>query len=168
MQSICMIEGVNFDKYNPEEDWNWKRIIQCPKAEMLNKCVGVYTFTLCDEPVYIGSSTNLLSRLQTHIMSIYRGYKYLQPRNFDLRKYYYLNKYIDKVKFQVLDIYDNDISKEQLEKHEYDFISIYNPIFNIRHKDGVRRWYGTEQDVDDFVNGISTIDNLKNRFNRTK
>ena len=168
MQSIYKINGLDFNKYNPEIDWSGKYFDQYQEAIKLKNCAGIYAFTLCNEPVYIGSSINLFGRFQTHIMHMHSKSN-SQSSKLKWKKYYYLSKYIDRVQFQVLNIYDNTISNTKLEEYEYAYINKYCPIFNINYKDTLKRWNGTEQDIDDFVNGIISIDILKNKIiNPTK
>ena len=163
MQSIYKINGIDFNKYNPDIDWSGQYFNQYPEVIKLKNRVGVYTFTLCDEPVYIGSSTNLFSRFQTHIMHM-QGKSNAQSSKLTWKKYYYLNKHINQVQFQVLNMYDSTISKTELEEYEYLYINQYNPIFNINYKYALKQWNGTEQDIDDFVNGIISMDILKNQI----
>lgn len=162
MQGIHIIDGVDFAKYNPEIDWSGIYFNRYPEVANLKNHAGVYAFTLCGEPVYIGSSTNLFGRLQTHIAHI-QSKMNNQNSKLKWKKYYYLNKHISQVQFQVLNIY-RDITKEELEKYEYKYIHKYRPIFNINHKDALYQWDGTEQDIDNFINGIITIEDLKNKL----
>jgi excinuclease UvrABC nuclease subunit len=164
MQGIYTIDGVDFAKYNPEIDWTGKHFNQYPEVVNLKNRVGVYVFTLCGEPVYIGSSTNIFGRLQTHIAHM-KSKTNQQSSKLKWKKYYYLNKYVSHVQFQVLDIYSNNITKEELEEHEYKYIYEYHPIFNVNYKNTLYRWNGTEQDVDDFVNGIISMNILKTHQN---
>jgi hypothetical protein len=84
------------------------------------------------------------------------------------KKYYYLKKYLPYVQFHILRFLDKPVFKYQLEECEYDFINKYRPIFNINYKDGRRRWNDSEQDINDFVNGIISMDNLKMKSSTTK
>ena len=154
------INGTEFAKYNPELDWNGKLFEQYNEIAPLRKCPGVYTFTLCGEIVYIGSSTNLFGRLQTHIANMQGKTNYHNP-SMKWRKYHYLNKHISNVQFKVLEFCDKTITKDQLENIEYMYINQHRPIFNINYKDTLCKWNGSEQDIDDFVNGIISMDDLK-------
>lgn len=158
------INGTEFAKYNPELDWSGKFFEKYNEIAPLRKCPGVYTFTLCGEIVYIGSSTNLFGRLQTHIANMQGKTNYRNP-SMKWRKYHYLNKYISNVQFKVLEFCDKTITKDQLENIEYRYINQHRPVFNINYKDTLYRWNGSEQDIDDFVNGIISMDDLKTQQN---
>ena len=159
MQESYQINGIDFAKYNPEIDWSGKYFDSYSEVANIKNRAGVYAFTLCNEIVYVGSSTNLFGRLQTHIAHI-NSKTNRTSKSVERKKYYYLKKYISHVKFKVLDVYPDNISKEQLETYEYEYICKYNPIFNIKLKDSIQIWCGTEQNIEDFVKGLLTIDDL--------
>ena len=168
MKGIYMIDGVDFAKYHPAIDWSGASFNEYPEVADLKNRTGIYAFTLCGEAVYIGSSINLFSRLQAHIMHM-QGTANRTHSKLVWRKYYYLKKYLDEVQFHVLAVYDNPISKDLLEQYEYEYIEKYLPIFNVNYKDSLKRWNGTEQDIADFVNGLISIDVLKAQLiNTTK
>ena len=160
MQGICTIDGLDFDKYNPELDWSGKLFEQYEEIAPLRKQPGIYAFTLCREVVYIGSSINLFGRLQTHIAHM-QGNANCTHSSLTWRKYFYLKKYISQVQFQVLEFCNTNISKSELEDIEYSYVNKHNPIFNINRGKSLHQWDGSEQDIDDFVNGNLSMDNLK-------
>ncbi len=154
------INGMEFAKYNPELDWTGKIFKQCDEVALLKNRAGVYAFTLCGEIVYIGSSINLFGRFQTHIGSL-QGKTNYRNSSLKWRKYHYLNKHISEVQFQVLEFCDRGVNKESLEILEYKYINQYCPIFNINYKDKLKRWNGSEYDIDNFVDGTISMDDLK-------
>lgn len=158
-----VISGIDFLKYNPELDWSGKLFEQYTEVHTLKQQAGVYAFTLCGEIVYIGSSNNLFGRFQTHIAHM-QGKTNRSSASLEKKKYFYLNKYLPYVKFEIICFYDKSISRSQLEENEYDFITRHCPIFNVNYKNGQRRWNGSEQDIDDFVNGIISMDKLKHNI----
>lgn len=162
-QSIYTINGFTFDKYNPELDWSGKLFEQYEEISLLRKQAGIYAFTLCNEIVYIGSSINLFRRLQTHIANLQGKTNYQNP-SLKWRKYHYLNKHISKVQFQVIGFCNQDITKEDLELLEYEHINRHCPIFNVNYKDKLKRWKGSEQDIDNFVAGLILMEDLKNQL----
>lgn len=163
MQSIYVISGKDFAKYNPELDWSGRLFNQYKEIIPLRNCAGVYAFTMCGEIVYIGSSTNLFGRLQTHIANI-QGKTNARSTNLKWKKYHYINKHISHVQFHIIETFDVNITKEQLESIEYQYIKQYRPIFNINYKDELMMWGGSEQDIDNFVNGIVSMSGLKNNI----
>ena len=163
MQGAYIINGLDFAKYNLELDWSGKLFEQYEEIDALRRQPGIYAFTLCGEIVYIGSSTNLFGRLQTHIGNL-QGKTNYRRSSLKWRKYHYLNKHISMVQFQVIEFCDHNITKDELEALEYAYINQYCPIFNINYKDKLKRWNGFEYDIDNFVNGIISIDDLKNKF----
>ena len=167
MQSVYTIDGNDFSKYDHELDWSGRLFEQYEEIAPIKNQGGIYAFTICEEIVYIGSSINLFNRLQTHIGHMH-GKTNQYSSSMESKKYYYLNKYLSYVQFHVLHFLDKPVFKYQLEECEYDFIHKYCPIFNINYKDSQRRWNGSEQDIDDFVNGIILMDDLKTKFNPTK
>lgn len=160
---IFHICGNEFIKYNSEDDWSGKYFSDFSNASVLKSFAGVYAFTLCGEVVYVGSSTNLFNRFRTHIISIQHGDNCKSHKIAD-RKYCYLNKYIEKVEFQVLATYDKHIPKNELEKYEREYMSIYIPIFNVNYIDNVKRWTGSDEDLDEFVNGNIAMSDLQNQI----
>lgn len=166
MQDVYTIDGTDFVKYIPELDWTGKRFEQYQEVIDLKHRAGIYAFTLCGEIVYVGSSINLFGRLQTHIMHMQGRSNYRNP-SMKWRKYHYLNKHVAHVQFQVLEIFD-DITKESLENIEYDYIEQLCPIFNVNYKDTLKRWAGSEEDIDTFVNGEVSMDILKRNLNTSK
>ena len=161
------MDGLSFEKYNLWPDWSSKNCDKYEEVAPIKKKAGVYAFTLCDEIVYVGSSINLFSRLQSHIAHIFSlGDK--SKSRLELRKYHYLKKYISQVKFVVLKFCDNSISKRELEQIEYSYIEKHNPIFNVRRGDTFREWDGNEQNVDDFVNGNTFMDDLRSMIRLCK
>lgn len=164
---LYTISGVDFAKYNPELDWSGKLFGQYKEISPIRNHTGIYAFTLCDEIVYIGSSTNLFGRFQTHIAHL-QGKLNKNSVSVEKRKYYYLNKYLPQVQFKVLEFYNNSISKDELESNEYKLIHSYNPIFNINFKNEIKKWDWSEQNIDDFVNEIISMDKLKMKSNTAK
>jgi hypothetical protein len=167
MQSIYTIDGADFAKYNPELDWSGKIFEQYNEIAPLRRCPGIYAFTLCGEIVYIGSSTNLFGRLQTHIANM-QGKTNYRNQSMKWKKYHYLNKHISNVQFKVIEVCDKTITKDQLENIEYKYINQHCPIFNINYKDSLHRWSGSEEDIDNFVNGTISMDELTTKSNTTK
>ena len=163
MQSIYTIDGIDFAKYNPELDWSGKLFEQYEEIAPLHKQPGIYDFTLCGEVVYIGSSINLFGRLQTHIAHM-QGNANRTHSSLKWRKYFYFKKYISQAQFQVLEFCNQSVTKDELESLEYTYINQYCPIFNINYKDKLKRWNGSEHDIDNFINGMISIDDLKNKF----
>lgn len=163
MQDIYTIDGKNFAKYNPELDWSGKLFEQYEEISPISRRAGVYAFTLCGEVVYVGSSINLFGRLQTHIAHM-QGKTNRNSTSIDQKKYYYLNKYLPYVQFEILYFYDKFVSKSQLEEKEYELINQYCPIFNVNYKDRLKRWNGSEQDIDNFVHEITSMDDLKSKL----
>lgn len=166
-KKIYTIDGRDLAKYNPELDWSGKLFEQYEELIPIRKQSGIYAFTLCGEIVYIGYSINLLGRLQSHIAHM-QGKTNQSSTSMENKKYYYLNKYLSHVQFEVLYFYNRSVSKAQLEEHEYEFIHQYSPIFNINYKDKLVRWNDSEQNIDDFVNGIISMEDLKIKSNTTK
>jgi hypothetical protein len=166
MQGIYAIHGLDFAKYNPTLDWSGKLFEQYEEIAPIRKRAGVYAFTLCGEIVYIGSSTNLFGRLQTHIGNL-QGKTNYRRSSLKWRKYHYLNKHISKVQFHVLEFCEYGTTKEDLEILEYKYINQHCPIFNVNYKDKLKRWNGSEYDIDNFVNGAISMDDLK-QSNTTK
>lgn len=167
MQSVYTIDGNDFYKYNHELDWSGKLFEQYEEIAPIRNQGGIYAFTICGEIVYIGSSRNLFNRLQTHIGHMH-GKTNQSSSSMENKKYYYLKKYLPYVQFHILRFLDKPVFKYQLEECEYDFINKYRPIFNINYKNGQRRWNDSEQDLDNFVNGIISMDDLKTKSNTTK
>ena len=161
--SIFHIRGDDFIQYNSEDDWVGNYFYGFPNASVLKNFSGIYAFTLCGEVVYVGSSVNLFNRFRTHIISIQHGDNCKSPSIAD-RKYYYLNKYIENVEFKVLATYDKHMSKQDLEQREHQYINIYQPIFNVNYMDKVKRWCGSDRDIDEFVNGNTTIADLQRQM----
>lgn len=161
MDGLYTINGKDFAKYNPELDWSGKLFEQYSEVAQIRKRAGVYAFTLCGEIVYIGSSINLFGRLQTHIAHLH-GKTNQRSTSWQWRKYHYLNKYLSEVQFRVIEFIDQPVAKNELESSEYKYINQYCPIFNINYKNQLKRWSGSEQDIDSFINGIISMDELKN------
>lgn len=161
------MDGVNFDKYNLWFDWSGKHCDKYEEATPIKNKTGIYAFTLCGEIVYVGSSTNLFGRLQSHITHMF-SFGDKSKSRLEQRKYHYLKKYISQVKFVVLEFCDRNTQKEELEQIEYSYIDKYNPIFNVRRGDIFREWDGNEHDIDNFVNGNTSIDNLKSMIRLCK
>lgn len=169
INSIFEICGSDFMAYNPEGDWVGKYFDDVPNILILKECAGVYVFTLCDEVVYVGSSINLFNRFRTHVMNIQHGDNCLHSTPAE-RKYYYFNNHIKDIQFKVIATYDKCISKEELESYENQYIDLYSPIFNINCGQKINQWCGTEEDIEDFVLGLLTVDDLmrKMKSNTTK
>ena len=163
MNNLFQINGNDLIKYNADIDWYGKYFDSFPNSSQLKISAGIYAFVLCNEIVYIGSSINLFNRLRTHVMNIQCGHK-CNTQRIGERKYYYFNKYITDMQYMLLQVYDKNISKLELEAHEYKHIQMHNPIFNVQYRGQRRIWNGTDQDIDNFVNGIVTIDELKRRY----
>jgi hypothetical protein len=167
MQSVYTIDGNDFYKYDHELDWSGKLFEQYDEVAPIRNQGGIYAFTICGEIVYIGSSRNLFNRFQTHIGHMH-GKTNQSSSSMENKKYYYLKKYLPYVQFHILRFLDKPVFKYQLEECEYDFINKHSPIFNINYKNGQRRWNDSEQDLDNFVNGIVSMDDLKMKSNTTK
>ena len=168
INSLFSISGEGLIQYNSEKDWIGSYFDSFPNATILRNCAGIYVFTLCGEIVYIGSSINLLNRLRTHTISIQHGDNCHSLSVAD-RKYYYFNQHISNVEFHVVETYNKNISKQELELYEYEYINRYLPIFNVNYVGSVKRWLGTDQDIDNFINATLSMDDLKAKLrNDTK
>lgn len=68
-----------------------------------------------------------------------------------------------------METYHKNISKQELELYEYEYINRYLPIFNVNYVGSVKRWLGTDQDIDNFINATLSMDDLKAKLrNDTK
>lgn len=165
--SLFSIYGDDLIQYDSENDWAGNYFFTFPNASVLNYA-GIYAFTLCGEIVYVGSSIKPLNRLRTHIISIQHGDN-CHSLSVAERKYYYLNKHISNVEFHIMKAYDKHIAKHQLESYEYEYMNHYCPIFNVNYGGNIIKWCGTDQDIDDFVDGKVSINTLKDKLiNSTK
>lgn len=131
----------------------------------LNKS-GIYGFYLCNECIYIGQAHNLFYRLCDHLQKIATA-KNLKdyPTN---KKYKYMLKYFNNISWKIIEITHN------LDEREDYWITYYNPIFNIINPDGEYEFAGTDKDIDNFILGLITMDelkkykHLKNKCTKTK
>ena len=88
MQSVYTIDGNDFSKYDHELDWSGRLFEQYEEIAPIKNHSGIYAFTICEEIVYIGSSTNLFNRLQTHIGHMH-GKTNQYSSSMESKKYYY-------------------------------------------------------------------------------
>lgn len=117
---------------------------------------GIYGFFLCNECVYVGQSKNVFARLNNHLdcfamsdilgnQKTYKKYKLLKP-------------YIKELEWKVLEVINDEFDLNQAENK---WINYYNPIFNLETPNGRKHFYGTQTDIDDFVYGLLSMDDLK-------
>lgn len=126
--------------------------IQYPDiARQLDKS-GVYAIKLCNEVVYVGQAHVLFLRMLTHAKNL-QAKKLNEAK--DYRKYKLLKSYLNDVTLEVLTFTRN------IDKEEKKYIRQYNPIFNIMKPEGHRYFNGTIEDIDDFVAGLSTMEDLR-------
>ena len=163
MDNLFRINGNDLIQYDADTDWYGKYFDTFSNSAQLKTSAGVYAFVLCNEIVYIGSSTNLFSRLRTHIMNIQCGNK-CHTHSIGERKYYYFNKYITNMQYTLLQVCNKHISKSELEAYEYEYIKTHEPIFNVQYGKQRKKWNGTDQDIDNFVNGAIAINKLKSKL----
>lgn len=115
---------------------------------------GIYGFFLKDECVYVGQSRDLHSRFFHHSENFAKVRPKKIPSN---QKYILLRPYIELIEWRALEY----CPKDQLDDTENKWIDYYNPIFNIKRKDGQVHWEGNEKDIAAFVTGEVSMDDLK-------
>lgn len=117
---------------------------------------GIYGFFLCNECVYVGQSKNIFARLNNHLdyfamsdtlggQKTYKKYKLLKP-------------YIKELEWRILEFVEDEFNLDQAENI---WISYYSPIFNLETPNGLKHFYGTQEDIDDFVYGLLSMEDLK-------
>lgn len=119
---------------------------------------GVYVIKLCNEPVYVGQSCNLFSRLLEHCVALFAD-KPSTELKYKLMRNFYKNMSWEVVTYQDVDML--------IETENY-YIDKYNPIFNIQTPHGEQYFWGTEEDIEDFCCGLLTIDDLRSMIKQNK
>ena len=117
---------------------------------------GVYGFFLCSECVYVGQSKNLRRRLRRHL-NRFVNIDNLKDRNTN-NKYRFLKPYIKYLDWSVIEYVDDASNLTITERYWIDY---YNPIFNVSRFTGNKLFQGTIDDIDDFVCGLQTMDDLR-------
>lgn len=128
--------------------------LEHPEWYSLNNQAGIYGIFLDKECVYIGESHDLLGRILTHMKNFNLPAKYLKT-NSDY-KYKILKHYKKHISIRILQFTNK--RRKQIEK---EYIDKYKPIFNISIGDKRQYFIGNEEDIDDFICGLSTMDDLK-------
>ncbi len=119
---------------------------------------GIYGFFLCGECIYVGQAKDLNRRLRRHLNRFIDSEVIKQrPTN---NKYKILKPYIKYLSWSIIE-YVDDFSN--LTKTENKWIVYYNPIFNIRMPKGKRMFFGTSEDIEDFIYGLITMDELRHK-----
>lgn len=120
----------------------------------LKDCSGIYGIFLRNECVYIGESRSLLQRIMRH-MARFNSPKSKLTEGSDL-KYKLLQKYKKDIVIRIL-----TFTPKRRKIIEKQYIAAYNPIFNIETPSGRKHFVGTESDIEDFMYGLQTMDDLR-------
>lgn len=129
-------------------DWNQRYDIYA--------VAGIYGFFLCNECVYVGQSRNIFARLNNHLDCFVASDTFGSQKRY--QKYKLLKPYIKELEWKVLEFINDELD---LNTAENKWIDYYNPIFNLETPSGLKHFYGTRKDIDNFVSGWLSMEELK-------
>lgn len=116
---------------------------------------GIYGFFIKGECVYVGQSKDLHSRFVKHAENLAK----VKPKNIQSnKKYILLRPYVDQVEWKVIEY----CKKDALDDTENKWIDFYNPIFNIKRREGNVYFKGCAGDIAAFFSGEVDMDDLRN------
>lgn len=129
-------------------DWTEK----CRADRRGHRKSGIYGWFIKDECVYVGQSKELYSRFVSHAEELAK----VRQKNIPSKqKYILLKDYVELIEWRELE-YTSD-----LDVAEDKWINYYRPIFNVKTPYGNQYFTGEQKDIDDYVSGKITMDDLK-------
>jgi hypothetical protein len=113
---------------------------------------GIYGWFIKDECVYVGQTKELYSRFVTHAEELAKVRQKDIPSK---QKYILLKDHVALIEWRELEI------TTDLDAAEDKWIEWYRPIFNVKTPYGRQYFNGDQKDINAFVEGKITMDDLK-------